>query len=71
MDSIFSISKKQDSQFMSKKKRTEYTQSEFADLIGVHESTVWRWVTHDPARLKMYDAEVVEFMGRKIIRVMK
>jgi len=53
---------------MSKKKRTEYTQSEFADLIGVHESTIWRWVTKDPARLKMYDAEVVEFKGRKLIR---
>lgn len=56
---------------MTKKKRTEYTQSEFAALIGVHESTVWRWVTHDPARLKMYDAEVREVMGRKIIRVTK
>jgi len=53
---------------MTKKKRTEYTQSEFAALIGVHESTVWRWVTKDPARFKMYDAEVVEFKGRKLIR---
>lgn len=53
---------------MSKKKRTEYTQSEFADLIGVHESTVWRWVTNDRARLKMYDAEVVEVAGKKFIK---
>lgn len=56
---------------MTKKKRTEYTQSEFADLIGVHESTVWRWVTKDPARLKMYDAEVVEVAGKKFIRIVK
>ena len=56
---------------MSKKKRTEYTQSEFADLIGVHLTTVWRWVTHDPARLKMYDAEVVEVAGKKFIRLNK
>lgn len=54
---------------MSKKKRTEYTQSEFADLIGVHLTTVWRWVTHDPARLKMYDAEVVDVHGRKVIKL--
>ena len=54
---------------MAKKKRTEYTQSEFAALIGVHESTVWRWVTKDPARLKMYDAEVVEVAGKKFVKI--
>lgn len=52
---------------MIKKKRTEYTQAEFASKIGVHESTIWRWVTKDPARLKMYDAEVVDVKGRKLI----
>lgn len=53
------------------KKRTEYTLAEFASKIGVHESTVWRWVTYNPKRLKMYDAEVVEVGGKKFIRIIK
>lgn len=57
---------------MKRKKLTvTCNQSEFAARIGVHESTVWRWVTYDPARLKMYDAEVVEMAGKKFIRILK
>jgi len=53
---------------MSVKKR-EFTISEFADRIGVHHSTVWRWTKDNPGRLKMYDAEVVEVAGKKFIRI--
>lgn len=50
-----------------KKEKTEFTIAEFAEKIGAGRATVWRWVTKDTKRLKMYDAEVVEVAGRKFI----
>lgn len=46
-----------------------FTITEFSARIGVHHSTVWRWIKFSPNRLKMYDAEVVEVAGKKFIKV--
>jgi IS30 family transposase len=50
-------------------KKREFTITEFAARIGVHHSTVWRWIKDNPARLKMYDAEVVEVAGKKFVKI--
>lgn len=50
------------------------TITSFAASIGVHHSTVWRWIKFSPERLKMYDAEVVEVPevpDRKFVKIRK
>lgn len=50
-------------------KKNILTITDFAARIGVHHSTVWRWIKFSPERLKMYDAEVVEVAGKKFVKI--
>lgn len=54
-------------------RRNTYTPAEFADRIGKHNSTVWRWLQSKRCDqvLKMYDAEVVTVAGKRFIRIVK
>lgn len=56
-----------------KKVKTEFTPTEFAAKIGVHQTTISRWMAHDFSKRKFraYDAEVVEVAGKKFIKVTK
>lgn len=53
--------------------KTEFTPTEFAAKIGVHQTTISRWMAHDFAKrkFKAYDAEVVEVAGKKFIKIVK
>lgn len=51
------------------KKSRILTITEFSARIGVHHSTVWRWIKFSPERLKMYDAEVVEVAGKRFVKI--
>lgn len=55
------------------KKDKLYTPTEFAAKIGVHQTTVSRWMDHvySKRKFKAYDAEVVEVAGKKFIRILK
>ena len=55
------------------KKKDTFTPAEFAKKTGISRATVYRWmsVKKYSLYLKMYDAEVVEFGGKKFIRTVK
>lgn len=57
---------------MSKKKDT-FTPTEFAAKIGVHQTTISRWMDHvySKRKFKAYDAEVVEMAGKRFIKLTK
>lgn len=54
-----------------KKVKTEFTPTEFAAKIGVHQTTISRWIDHpfQKRKFKAYDAEVVEVAGKRFIRI--
>ncbi len=47
----------------------EYTPAQFAAKFRIGRRTVYRWLSSDVKRFKMYDAKVVVVEGRKLLRI--